>query len=81
MACALAFEVIGPGARYGDYAAGYRRPTAPREFVPLVVGCPTEKIAYAEAQRLAREAEARSQLAFQDHQFRPVASGFYGEES
>lgn len=77
----LTFTVIGPGQKYGDYAAGYFRPSAPGEFVPLVTGCPTELVATAEALRLADEAAARAVTVFQDHRFRVHARGAFLDDN
>lgn len=74
----VTFIAVGPSRRTGEYMAGYMRPTQPGVFVPLVVGCPSELVAISEAQRLAREAEARTAPVIEDHQFR--VGHWYGDD-
>lgn len=73
----LTYEVIGPDED-GFYAAGYWRPGR-SEFMTLVDGCPSEKAAYQECVRLAKEAEARSAPPALPHHMRAPSRAWYAE--
>lgn len=76
----LSFVAAGPLPPYNDFAAGYYRPGAPAQFVPMVGSCPTREVATREAERLNAEAAARQTGAFIEHSLRGTARGWYTEE-
>jgi hypothetical protein len=76
----ISCKVICLDPLHGEFGAGYERPSAPGQFVPLVAGIYTQDAAQREADRLNDEARARQGGAFIEHSARGTARGWYTEE-